>query len=83
MQSMEKDFRFSTMKLDRNMMLILITLLMNSTLRMVGKGLQPCLCICKDGSFSTNIVYGQFLFSVTKILLIPVSFSLLTGADLM
>nr|KJB59735.1 hypothetical protein B456_009G269000 [Gossypium raimondii] len=43
--SMEKVFKFSTMKLDRNMMHTLITSLMSSTLKMVASGWLPCLCI--------------------------------------
>jgi len=47
MQRMERDFRFFTMELGRNMSLIMITSLMSSTLRMEANELQQFLCICK------------------------------------
>ncbi|XP_022769250.1 probable prolyl 4-hydroxylase 3 isoform X3 [Durio zibethinus] len=45
--SMEKVFKFSTMKLDRNTMHTLITSLMSSTLKMEASGWLLCLCICQ------------------------------------
>lgn len=46
-QNMEKDFKFCTMKLGRNMMHILITSLMSSTPRMEANELPLFWCICK------------------------------------
>lgn len=58
-QSMEKDFRFSTMKLGRNMMHILITSLMSSTPRMGANGLPLFWCICKTVS---PFRYVQYIY---------------------
>lgn len=66
---MVKVFKFSTMKLGKNTMLILITSLMNSTLRTEVKGLLLSWCICMCAIFLVIwLMYFSIWISVFKCL---------------